>query len=313
MRAYEFLFEDAKQKSVVIRQLTKMDDTAPLFGQIYKDLINKPLGGRIEKFIKARNDQDAIDAVKWLLKTIPTLGTAAEVKEFMQKFQDPKYDPINVASLTKTMQSPAPLSDIVTDDFAKKLFDQLHLDFQGKGDAGPGEAALAVLSPGITYAAPGDIQIGPMKVEVKASKNKGGAAGRTWDHPVHQPPMLEVLEPLGLQSFSVMQGMEPFPGDDEQKDAFIKAACVAWFGEERKDCIDAFGTSSFKDCWQAAVFDRYRELAGWQGLLAIGLTQYQYIETGDDFAKYMKKKNQGSLCRATEKQSRALAPQIHIG
>jgi len=313
MRAFEFLVEDEQQKSVVMRQLSKMDAEAPLFGEIYKELINKPLGGRIENFINARGDQDAIDAIKYLLKTIPTLGSAAEVKEFMQRFQDPNYDPINVKSLTNTMSSPAPLSEIVTDKFVKKLFDQLHLDFKGKGDAGPGEAALAVLSPNITYASPGDIQIGGMKVEVKASTNKGGAAGRTWDHPVHQAPMLEVLEPIGIQSFSVMMGNEAFPGDDEQKDAFIKAACNAWFGEERKDIISAFGTPSFKNLWQAAVFDKYKELSGWSGLLAIGLSQYQYVETGAEFAANMKKKSQGNLCRATEKQSRALAPQIHIG
>ena len=80
MRAFEFLAEDAKQKSIVIRQLNKLDDEAPIFAEIYKDLINKPLGGRIEKFIAARGDQDAIDAVSYLLKTIPKLGEYAKVE-----------------------------------------------------------------------------------------------------------------------------------------------------------------------------------------------------------------------------------------
>lgn len=307
------LTEDERQKSIVMRQLKKMDADAPLFTNIYKDLINKPLGGRIENYVRARGDQDAIDAIKYLLKTIPTVGTAEEVKEFMSKFQDPKFDPINVKPLISgSMEKPAPLATIVKDPFAKKLFDQLHLDFKGKGDAGPGEAALAVLSPNITYTSPGDIQVGNKKVEVKASTNKGGAAGRTWDHPVHQKPMLEILAPLGMQSFSVMQGNEAFPGTDEQKDAFIKAACEAWFGQPLSNIIASFGTPNFKDVWQAAVFDRYAELSGHQGVLAIGLTTYQYVESGEDFARYMKKKSQGSLCRATEKQSRALAPQIAI-
>jgi hypothetical protein len=312
MRAFEFLIEDARQKSIVMRQLGKMDAEAPIFNDVYKQLINKPLGGRIENYIKARGDQDAIAAVKWLLKTIPTLGNSDEVKEFMEKFQDPNFDPINIKSLTTTMTSPAPLANIVTDNFVKKLFDQLHLDFKGKEDAGPGEAALAVLSPNITYSSPGDIRVGSNKVEVKAATKASGKSGRIWDHPVHIKPMLDIIEPLGITSFTVMQGTSEFPGEPEEKDAFIKAACEAWFGEERGDIISAFGTSSFKDVWQAAVFEKYKELSGWQGLLAIGLTSYQYIETGADFAKNMAKANQGTLCRKGNKQARDLAPQIMI-
>lgn len=308
------LVEDQKQKSIIMRQLKKMDDTAPLFSMIYKELVQAPLGGRIERFIKVRNDQDAIDAVKYLLKIIPTLGTAEEVKEFMGRFSNPNFDPINVEALVQSsMDSPKPLSDIVTDPFAAKLFDQLHLDYKGKGDAGPGEAALAVLSPRITYASPGDIQVGSKKVEVKASKNSGGAAGRTWDHPVHQKPMVDILEPLGLISFTVMQGNEAFPGDDEQKEAFIKAACNAWFEQERPEIENKFGTPAFKEAWQSAVFNKYSELAGHQGVLAIGLSNFQYVEDGDSFARNMKKKSQGYLCNKNEKQSRALAPQIQIG
>ena len=311
MRAFEFLVEDEKQKSIVIRQLQKMDAEAPLFGEIYKDLINKPLGGRIEKFIQARGDQDAIDAVTYLLKTIPKLGPASEVKEFMQKFSDPSYDPINIKSLTTPMSSPAPLAEIVNDPFVKKLFDKLHLDFKGKGDAGPGEAALAVLSPSITYASPGDITVGSNKVEVKASTTKGGKSGRIWDHPVHIQPMEEILDPLGITSVTVMsaskQPPENFPVED-----FMSAACNAWFREERPEITKAFGTESFKDLWQAAVFDKYKELSGWQGLLAVGLSTYMYIENGKDFAQNMPKANQGTLYRKGNKQPRDMAPQILI-
>ena len=311
MRAYQFIAEDARQKSIVIRQLQKLDDEAPLFAEIYKDLINKPLGGRIEKFIAARGDQDALDAVSYLLKTIPKLGPASEVKEFMEKFSDPSFDPINIKSLTTPMSAPAPLADIVKDPFVKKLFDKLHLDFKGKGDAGPGEAALAVLSPNITYASPGDITVGSNKVEVKASTTSAGKSGRIWDHPVHFQPMEEILDTVGIKSVTVMNATQQ-PDENFPKEEFMKAACNAWFKEERGDIISAFGTDAFKDLWQAAVFEKYKELSGWQGLLAVGLTTYMYIETGEDFAKNMPKANQGTLCRKGNKQPRDMAPQILI-
>jgi len=311
MRAFEFLVEDEKQKSIVIRQLQKMDAEAPLFGEIYKDLINKPLGGRIEKFIQARGDQDAIDAVTYLLKTIPKLGPASEVKEFMQKFSNPEFDPINIKSLTTPMSSPAPLVEIVNDPFVKKLFDKLHLDFKGKGDAGPGEAALAVLSPNITYASPGDITVGSNKVEVKASTTSGGKSGRIWDHPVHIQPMEQILDPLGITSVTVMSASKE-PPENFPKEEFMEAACNAWFRESRPEISKAFGTDGFKDIWQAAVFDKYKELSGWQGLLAVGLTSYMYIESGKDFAQNMPKANQGTLYRKGNKQPRDMAPQILI-
>ena len=313
MRAFEIITEDAKQKSIVIRQLNKLPDDNPLFNEIYKDLIKTPLGNRITNFINARKDQDAISATQFLLKIIPQSGTSKEVKEFMQSFSDPEKEYVKIDNLIPSggMQSPAPLGDLVDDPFAKKLFDKL-FGYKGKGDAGPGEAALAVMSPNITYGAPGDIVVSGKKIEVKASNNQGGAAGRIWDMPVHQPPMLKILEPLGIQSFSVMMGTNDFPGDDETKSAFIKAACEGWFGKERPEIEKVFGKKDFKDVWQAAVFDAYKEHAGWEGVLAIGLTSYQYVQTGEQFAKYMGKKNQGNLCRATEKQPRALAPQILI-
>lgn len=313
MRAFEIFNEDAKTKSMVLRALGKMPDDAAIFANVYKQIIGEPLGNRLSNYINSRGDGDAIKAAKWLVNAIPTLGNAKEVKEFIGKFADPNFDPIDLKALAPSggMTAPADVLSIVKDPFAQKLFQKIFQEFAGKGDAGPGEAALAILSPSITYASPGDISINGIKVEVKASKTSGGA-GRVWDTPINQKPMLEILAPLGLTGYSVLDGEQPFPDPNSSAD-FIKAACEAWFGQSVPEVEKAFGKPGFKNAWQSHVFDAYKGHGGWEGMLALGVKTYQYIITGEEFSKNMKKKFQGYICKASEKQSRALAPQVFIG
>jgi hypothetical protein len=313
MRSFEFLSEDAQTKRIVIRTLNKLPDDKPIFSQVYKQIIGEPLGNRLKNYINNRGDQDAIKQAKWLVNAIPTLGDTKEVKEFINKFSNPEFDPIDTKKLIPSagMQGPADLLSVVSDPFAKKLFNKIFNELQGKTDAGPGEAALAILSPNITYGSPGDIVVNGIKIEVKASKAESGKAGRIWDSPINQKPMLDLLRQLNMSGFSVLDGEQAFP-DPELSEQFINLACEAWFGEIYPDVVKSFGKSGFREIWQSRVFDFYKSHSGWQGLLALGLSKYQYIQTGEEFARYMKKAYQGSLCRAGSKQSRDLAPQILI-
>jgi len=314
MRAFEFLFEDAQTKRMVLKSLNKLPDDAPIFPQVYKQIVGEPMGNRIKEYIEnRRGDKDAIRAVDWLVKAIPTIGDSKEVKDFMLKFANPEFDPVNTKALIPSggMQKPAELLSVITDPFAKKLFEKIFHEYGGKTDAGPGEAALAILSPNITYGSPGDIVVNGVKVEVKASRAKKGAAGRIWDMPVNQRPALEVLKQINMTSYTVLDGERPFP-DSEHAEAFISAVCEGWFGKVLPDIVAAFGKPGFKNVWQAHVFDTYKAHGGWNGVLALGLTTYQYVENGQEFAQYMGKAGHGYLVNAAEKQSRAMAAQILI-
>lgn len=189
MRAFEFLKEDPIVKQRVLRGLSKKPDDHPIFDTVYKTLVGEPLSGRIKKYVDARGDADAKDALDHLDRLIPTLGSADEVKQFLEKFKEKDssgkpYDfiKLDVAFPKKGMDSASALSNVVENGFAKKLFDSL-TNYKGKNDAGPGEAALAIMSPNITYAQGatvdeygrgGDIIVnGIGKVEVK-----GGEGGR---------------------------------------------------------------------------------------------------------------------------------------
>jgi hypothetical protein len=312
MRAFELLNENPQLKRQVVKTLSKLPDENPIFQDVYKKIVGTPLASRIDAYINNRKDRDAIAAMKWLVNAIPTVGNAAEVKEFLSKFKDPEYDFVNTKALVPPsgMSGPSDIGALVADPFAKKLFDKIFQEFSGKGDAGPGEAALAILSPNITYGAPGDIVVNGRKVEVKASRGSG-KAGRIWDMPIDQKPMIAILGPLGISNFSVLDGTQPFPAPDLSK-KFIRAACIGWFGGSVPTIEKAFGTAAFKEVWQAHVFDTYKSHGQWEGMLALGVKTYQYIISGQEFATTMKKSNQGTICRPAAKQSRELAPQVFI-
>lgn len=202
MRFKEFFYEDVDLKNRVIRGLKKKPDTDPIFSKVYKVLVGEPITTRINNYVKIRGDKDALAAVSYLDRTIPTLGDVSEVKAFLDDFKKSNYDLISVNKLCPKsgMSSAEALSNVVENSFAKKLFNEISVNYKGKNDAGPGEAALAILSPNITYAQGatvddygrgGDIIVnGVGKVEVK-----GGAGGRLVSRVnLDQSGMAEILQ-----------------------------------------------------------------------------------------------------------------------
>ena len=70
-------------KQRVIRTLQKRQSDDPVFDTAYKLLVGPQLEKRIETYIAAHKDPDiGAEEMKWLIKTIPQLGTAEEVKTF---------------------------------------------------------------------------------------------------------------------------------------------------------------------------------------------------------------------------------------
>lgn len=202
MRFKEFQIEDAVMKNKVIRYLNKRPDSDPIFPNVYKVLVGEPITTRINNYVKMRGDKDALAAVSYLDRIIPTLGSVSEVKEFLNDFKKSNYDLISINKLCPKsgMSNAEALSNVVENSFAKKLFNELSGNYRGKNDAGPGEAALAILSPNITYAQGatvddygrgGDIIVnGVGKVEVK-----GGEGGRLVSRVnLDQSRMAEILQ-----------------------------------------------------------------------------------------------------------------------
>lgn len=321
MRAFEILTEDPIIKQRVIRGLAKKPDDAPIFQQVYKVLVGEPLSGRIKKYIEARGDADAAAAVAELDRLIPTLGNADEVKAFIEEFQkkDAKgraLDFVNtkLAFPPGGMTKGAPLSNLVVHPFAKKLFDSL-ITYKGKVDAGPGEAALAIMSPNITYAQGatteefgkgGDIIVnGVGKVEVKATEGRLVSVIS-----LEQSGMTKALAGWTgpRKSITAVALSKPLP-PDFPKARFMKAACLAWFGEVRQDIIAAAGTPAFKRIWLNAMYQGYKDYAGFAGILFLSHGSYQYTTSGEQIPdSYVV--NWGALYKPTAGQLREICPSI---
>jgi hypothetical protein len=321
MRAFEILTEDPIVKQRVIRGLAKKPDDAPIFQQVYKVLVGEPLSGRIKKYIEARGDVDAAAAIAELDRLIPTLGNAQEVKAFIAEFQkkDAKGRPIDfvntkVAFPAGGMTKAAQLSSLVVNPFAKKLFDSL-LTYKGKVDAGPGEAALAIMSPNITYAQGasteefgkgGDIIVnGVGKVEVKAKEGRLVSVIS-----LEQSGMTKSLGGWtgSRKSISATELSKPLP-PDFPKAKFMKAACLAWFGEVRPELVAAAGTPGFRRMWLNAMYQGYKDYAGFTGILFLSQGSYQYTISGEQIPdSYVV--NWGALYKPTAGQLREICPSI---
>jgi hypothetical protein len=282
-------------------------------------LHRKTLIPRIQEAISTRGSIDpaVMRAGNWLIQAIMGLGSVAEITDFVEKYKNPEVGFINIEELIpgQAMQRPLPVTNFIEDKFAAKLFTRLFKEYRGKPDAGPGEDALTLLSSKIDYGMPGDIVIqGVGKVEIKASASGSGKGGRIGDTHINQDEMVRLLTALepGRASFTVMQGTKPFFGGPEKGREFIMAACNAWFGAQIPEIIESFGSPNFRVVWQKMLFDQYKSEGGWVGMLLLGVKTYQYVITGEDFALYAKKSNQGNLCDANSKQTSRLGPQVEI-
>lgn len=318
MRAKEFLSEDEKTKSIVLRYLQKKEADDPLFSDIYRLMAKGPMVPKLDSYILNRKDPDmqAEGAAAYLIKTIPTLADKAELRRFLNELNAGK-DFIDIKKLMPRsgMNAPAPWASVLTNPVAIKLFEKIFLEFNGKKDAGPGEAAFAILSPSITYGEPGDIKVNGRLIEVKGSRSPTGAGGRMWGpYHVDQTQMIKLLPQLKGQpnpaSLTVKEASRPFANPKIAK-PFITAACNAWFGKPIPILINSFGTPAFEEAWLSTIYESYRERAGWDSAIFLGIQSYQYVNSGIQFATKVKKST-GDVCRVGSKQTREMAPQIQL-
>ena len=338
MRLYELAPDKAKAR--VIAQLQKKGEDDPIFQKIYKDVIvGTPVQSRIENYIMARKDQDAILNISYLLKQIPTLtDNITELKAFLQKLRKKGHDFVNLNRLVPKggMPAPAELSAVVDDELAKVLFGRMEKDLVGaklqKGeksvsDAGPGEGALAILSPRITFAPDddageqgGDIRIKGSKIEVK------GYNGVLRGSPVEQSAVANFLatqkgkfelntkgQTIRVDMMADPKGKQSrFGGiikEDFDSAGFLKVVTKSWFGKQDDNVIKSAPTPQFVQAWYTASYDFYAKESGHQGVLFLSNRsgRYAYCKNGSQMLALAQSqgvnKDSGSLFGAKVKQN----------
>lgn len=322
MRFKEIIVEDeAKKKERVIRTLQKKKAEDPIFDKAYKLVVGPAVDARIKNYLIAHEDPDVgAEAISFLIKVIPNLGTFEQIKDFLEKWNR-GVDYIKIEKLipSKGMEDTAPIEAVVEEGIARNLFQELSTKSSGlgKSDAGPAEAALAIMSERITFPKTpgGDLLIDGNEIEIKGGgKSIKSGGGRIWGKErLNQQPMTDVLNETSYagKNVTVVAGTKPFE-DDFPSEQFIKACCNSWFKKEVPAVIKSFGTPSFRKAWNIAVYDHYKTYAGHQGILIIGAANYKYIVSGEQLFN-TRQSSAGYLYNPNTSQDRDMAPQVSIG
>ena len=323
---------DAK-KNMVISALKKKREEDPVFDQVYKLVIGPALNQRIETVLTAigKNDPDVnVSIVQMLVKSIPQLGSAGDVKSFVQDWNEGK-EFIDLKKLipAKGMDGPALVSSVVENPLAEKLLMDLRAFKGGKSDAGPYEVALAIISRNITFATEeggGDLIINGQKIEIK-SGGEGGGGGRIYPdrRKLNQKPIADALSGTTYQdvkSIPVLAANGRTAGGQdwaEFKKSFpeefagiAKAINDVWFGGARPEIEASFGTENFQLLWNRAMFNDYKTQAGHNGVLILGQTQFQYIVSGDQLLASVPQSSKGMCFYRNSRQDRDLGIQVKL-
>ena len=198
MRFNEFTKKDKETSKKIARINKRMQQDPNLVDEIFNTVALKvkdnegKIGDRIISMIQPEKtgpeqDQTAQDSyIKSLAAVISeTEGSVEDKLKFANTLGSVNHIDI------KALQQPiAGWSDwLVGTEFSKKLFDNIYSDRRFQlANKGPGEAALAFLSPQIKLrGGEGDIEVGGDPVEVKAGKTKSGGRFSPTSSVIGQP------------------------------------------------------------------------------------------------------------------------------
>jgi hypothetical protein len=170
MRKFLEIFEDPDLKSQAVAAVKSTDDE-----RLLQKVIDTLKAGNIEERIEniISKDADAKRFVQQIADIVVKIKSPIEEKnKFLEDF------PKGIVDTAKLLDgSGHSFADVVGPGFNVELFKALSTSLVSQG-VGPGEVALAVLSPEISWsgraAGGGDIQVGDQAVEVKTTVSSGG-------------------------------------------------------------------------------------------------------------------------------------------
>lgn len=214
MRATEFIYESVEDvetlKKDIINQVKQEKDNEVL-DKAHQVLSHSSIKSKIESaFAKAAGNGNVgnIDSIiNDMIDYLRNLqGTTQEKREFVDILEAGKV--INTAELFKPAST---FDQIFATPLSQRFFTSIAKYGQGKNMKGPGEYALAILSPSISLADKGDLLIDGKHVEVKAAMNKNG--GRLGE--VVSVSSSQYAEALKTAVASEIVTNDPIPADQK--------------------------------------------------------------------------------------------------
>lgn len=326
MRFHElFEYSDlSKEKENIIKTISGLDasdeNQAKLLDRIYRLLNSETVGTRIssafetpvsdEKFSQSAKQNHIIQ----LTKIISDLDADyAAMNKFLDRIEDGTA--ININELSKNVNS---LHAVFNGDpVALKCFNELKMYGVGQLQKGPGEFALALMSPKIRLAAgEGDLEIdGIGKVELKAATGDGG--GRLGAGGVSQTVLINTLMKfndvipatieritsagkgsIGLVPFVLLLNQE-LPSDQSQNRQLRQKIATALLKPNFGSYADTMGAAFANEDPQKVMeeyvkanFDWYKNKDDFDAFLIIGIGRGKTMmaKTGDDLVKLYRQK-----------------------
>jgi len=227
MRHYEFISEELsvpELKHEIVSQVQDLEDFGTL-DKLHQILSSSDTRANIESALGNTTDNANIPnvdgVIDTMVKSIANMpGSTAEKIVFVEALEAGKA--VNIEAL---MMPSTTFDQVFPLDFAKDFFVANGAFGRGINMKGPGEFALAIMSPEVKLAEKGDITIGSQDVEVKAAFN-GSAGGRLGEvGPVSREVLSEQLNKTAAKYIETPEQEELFrPLGDVNSIALGKAA-----------------------------------------------------------------------------------------
>lgn len=292
---------DSNLKDQVVSLVQQTDDT-DILKKVLLALKSTDLDSKLKSVLK----QDA-DASKMLDKLANLIvhveGTVDEKEKFANEYSKGF---INTSALLSGKQQS--FNDIVPDPFANRVFRLLATELSAHG-VGPGELALAILSPNIKHSGRasggGDLNIDGKAVEVKTTVSKGGrwtdARKANLDMNSIKNELTKVLATTG-QELPARVGIpywvntiRPLLTDETQLDHIVNVMANGLFSHidnsSYKTALKTGDAADIADAVLSVGYDNYKKYAGFDGMLLVdvrGSGLAQYFNSYDDMRGYVK-------------------------
>jgi hypothetical protein len=316
MRFREFKHPLIEADEITVPQMKKeivsqVEDTTDfnLLDRVYQVLSHSTNQEKIElafgKSVNTGNLGPTKVIIDDMMQQISSLaGTTMQKSDFVESLENGTA--VNTDALLSKTSS---FAKIFSSKFAEDFFMSIANYGRGSKMKGPGEFALAIMSPDIALAEKGDLIINGRHVEVKSALNKSG--GRLGEVGANKETILPVLSAtamqyaktpaqqvamkgfLALHSVGIVPAVKRlhdiFDGDKTAIKAIISSAIELTLG---KKFADKIGTAATKDPsglmaeqeYMRSNFEWYKERDGFDEILAIwfGGRKTFSFESGDE-------------------------------
>lgn len=288
----------SKLKTDIKQQVDKTSD-AELLDRIYTVLNKSSLSGRIANILNRDTDtQGFTDMITNII--IDTPGSYQEKFDFINAF------PTGYVDIEKMLSGErVKFTELLTGtEFVQKVFERLKRETFGTAK-GPGEFALAVMSPHIRITGKGDLNIGKRVIEVKASAGKevssgGGRLGTPGS--LQSDDVQKIIEKnLKVRLADVAPGGNLGLGGLTKLASTLTSARRTAFGQELFDYIfhgtadtselvSTFASGGdLRDAWVSTNYASYQNETGFDGIMIMNfaLGELHYFKQVNDLVKHV--------------------------